>query len=169
MIIVLKNFGRTPARKIQAFIQSFVSESLNTAREFTEADRIYLDVAAPEACRRAFTPLSFTKEQWDAEPTKAHAIIRVKYVYEDEGGNEYGELLEYYSSRTNMTRDEPRFYLLTDWTKEREGRKKAKQGDLFDLPRLKARAGGRTKTPTKATQKTGKGNKPDKPKEPPGK
>lgn len=143
LVVWLKNFGRTPARNLEAIVTTYVARDLSKLRKHRpRADRIELGTAGPDSSRRAFSPLIFTEAQWEAPAfDRAYGIIRVKYTYTDDTGEtRFEESFDYYTDPTAIMKDEPMFYLLTPTMLEKRKRWEARQGDLLTYMRRKTRA-----------------------------
>jgi hypothetical protein len=139
VIVCLKNFGKTPARNMEAVVTAYVTRNLHKLKPLrVRADRIQLGTAGPSGIRRAMRPLIFTQSEWEAPAfDRASGVVRVKYSYTDDTGeNRFEEAFDYYTDPAALTKEEdPRFFLLTEKFIKEEGRRQARQGDFLRLMR----------------------------------
>jgi len=148
----LKNFGQTPARHLEAIVTSYVTYDLHKLKPHkTRADLIELDTAAPNACRRAMVPLRFTEKQWESPAyDQAWGVVRIKYRYtDDSGANTFDEVFDYHTTPSELTRDEPTFYLLTRSRLRRSENVAKRQGEFMLHLKRRRRANRKKTEPSK--------------------
>jgi hypothetical protein len=138
IVVWLKNFGKTPARNMEAVVTTYVTRNLAKLQELKpRAHRIELGTAGPDGCRRAISPLTFSKKEWEAPAfERAYGVVRIKYWYTDDTGSQrFEESIDYYTDPIALTRDEPMFYLLTKAQIRYAKRVMDRQGELLPVLR----------------------------------